>query len=100
MEILEKLKVLKSALLLDGFVIDGVVGSYAYGDYTDSSDVDLLYHVEKKFIQEYGGFGAFSKLREIQYFLESELGKSIDLIPSNNLSKTAKKFMLKKVLDV
>jgi len=100
MEILDKLKVLKSTLLIDGFVIDGVVGSYAYGDYTDSSDVDLLYHVEKKFLKKYGGFGAFSKLREIQLLLEKEIGKSIDLIPSNNLSKTAKKFMLKKVLDV
>jgi predicted nucleotidyltransferase len=100
MEILEKLKVLKNTLLADGFVIDGVVGSYAHGNFTPSSDIDLLYHVEKKFLDLYGGFGAFSKLREIQYFLENEMGKDIDLIPSNNLSKTAKKFMLKKVLHV
>jgi len=100
MEVLDKLKVLKSTLLLDGFIIDGIVGSYAYGDYTESSDVDLLYHVEKRFIKKHGGFSAFSKLKEIQHFLEKEIGKNIDLIPSNNLSKTAKKFMLQKVLDV
>jgi predicted nucleotidyltransferase len=100
MDLLKHLKVLKSALSQEGFVIDGVVGSYAYGDFTEQSDVDLLYHVEKRFLENYGGFGAFTKLKEIQHFLEKELGKEVDLIPSNNLSRTAKKFMLGKVLDV
>jgi predicted nucleotidyltransferase len=100
MEILEKLKVLKSTLLADGFVIDGVVGSYAHGDFTPSSDIDLLYHVEKRFLDLYGGFGAFTKLTEIKSFLMHELKKDVDLIPSNNLSKTAKESMLSKIIDV
>lgn len=100
MELVEKIKKLKSTLLSDGFVIDGIVGSYAYGDYTDSSDIDLLYHVEKKFLNKYGGFTAFKKLTEIKEFLAKELQKKVDLIPSNNLSKTAKAFMLLKVVNV
>lgn len=100
MDIVQKLKTLKSTLLSDGFVIDGIVGSYAHGDFTSSSDIDLLYHVEKKFIQKYGGFTAFKKLSEIRDFLMKELQKEVDLIPSNNLSKTAKKSMLSKVVNV
>ena len=100
MELVEKLKKLKSTLLTDGFVIDGIVGSYAHGDYTSDSDIDLLYHVEKKFLKKYGGFTSFKKLTEIKAFLVKELEKEVDLIPSNNLSKTAKKFMLSKVVSV
>lgn len=100
MELVKKLKKLNSILLSDGFVIDGIVGSYAHGDYTASSDIDLLYHVEKKFLNKYGGFTAFKKLTEIKAFLVKELEKEVDLIPSNNLSKTAKKFMLSKVVSV
>jgi len=48
----------------------------------------------------YGGFGAFTKLTEIKSFLMHELKKDVDLIPSNNLSKTAKESMLSKIIDV
>jgi predicted nucleotidyltransferase len=100
MEMLTTLKLLKNDLAGNGFIIDGVVGSYAYGDYTDESDIDILYHLEQKFLHNYGGFSAFKKLTEIKAFLVKELQKNVDLIPSNNLSKTAKESMLSKVLSV
>jgi len=100
MDVISKLQTLKPQLESNGFIIDGVVGSYAHGDYTEESDVDILYHVEKKFMELNEGFSAFSKLAEIKDFLTEKLAKDVDLIASNNLSKTAKKYMLEKVLHV
>ncbi len=100
MDVISQLKTLKPDLERNGFIIDGVVGSYAHGDYTDESDIDILYHVEKKFMELNKGFGAFSKLAEIKEYLKLKLSKDVDLIASNNLSKTAKKYMLDKVLHV
>ena len=100
MDILVKLKQLKPQLESDGFIIDAVFGSYASGDFNVNSDVDLLYHVDKNFVSKYGGFNAFKKLEEIKQFLMLELGKNVDLAPSNNLSKSAKKHIFKKVIDV
>jgi len=95
-----KLRELKQVVLTEGFVIDGLFGSYARGDFTKESDVDILYHVEKPFIQKHRGFAALHRLDEIKKFLAKELGKKIDLAPKNSLSKTGEKFILPEVLNV
>ncbi len=100
MNIISTLQTLKPDLARNGFIIDGVVGSYAHGDYTDESDVDILYHIEDPFVQKYGGFSAFSRIVEIKHLLSEKLQKEVDLIASSGLSQTAKKYMLSKVLDV
>ncbi len=41
--ILDKLVILKKKKKKDGITIIGIFGSYARGDYTDKSDVDILY---------------------------------------------------------
>jgi len=98
--VIEILQVIKPSLEKEGFAIDGVVGSYAYGDYTDESDVDILYHIEDRFMQKHEGFSAFSRIAEIKNMLTDRLGRDVDLIASRGLSKTAKKYMLSKVLNV
>ena len=99
-EILKKTKALKEILIKDGFVIDGIFGSYARGDYTDKSDVDILYHLDKVFFDKYRGFIGFKKLDEIKQIISKEFNKKIDLAPIDNLSQTAKKYILKDVIYV
>ncbi|MFK5975157.1 MAG: nucleotidyltransferase domain-containing protein [Sulfurovum sp.] len=99
-EILQKVKALKKILIKDGFVIDGIFGSYARGDYTDKSDVDILYHLEKDFLDKYSGFIGFHRLDEIKKIIADAIHKEIDLAPINNLSSTAQKYILKDVLYV
>jgi len=98
--IYEKVVSLKKRLLLDGFVIDGIFGSYARDEQNDNSDVDILYHLDKKFYEKYEGFVGFSKLNEIRKDISKKLGKKVDLAPKNNLSKTAKKYILQEVIYV
>lgn len=100
LEITNKIKILKNILKNDGFIIDGLFGSYARNDFTEKSDVDILYHLDKVFYEKYSGFKGFKKLSEIKDMISKSLKKKIDLAPLNNLSKTAKKYILKDVLYV
>ncbi len=99
-KLIEKLRDMKQILMQEGFVIDGLFGSYARGDFSKESDVDILYHVEKSFMQKHQGFTALHRLDEIKKFLSTEIGKKIDLAPKNSLSETGKKFILSEVVNV
>ena len=99
-KLIEKLRDMKQILMQEGFVIDGLFGSYARGDFSKESDVDILYHVEKSFMQKHQGFAALHRLDEIKKFLSTEIGKKIDLAPKNSLSETGKKFILSEVVNV
>ena len=99
-ELLKKVQSLKTILQNDGFVIDGIFGSYARGDFTHNSDVDILYHLEKKFIEKYSGLIGFARLDEIKKMISRETGRETDLAPKNNLSQTAQKYILQDVIYV
>lgn len=99
-EIINNIKQLNKTLESDGFIIDGLFGSYARGDYTKDSDVDLLYHLDKTFLNKYSGFIGFKKLDEIKKYLEKYLQKKVDLAPKNNLTKVGEKYILKDVIYV
>lgn len=101
-EILNKLKTIKTELKNDGVNIIGVFGSYARGDFTENSDVDILYELDNpsEFAEKYNGFGAFTRLIEIKENIANQLGKSIDFVPKNSLSLTGEKFILKDLLNV
>ncbi len=98
--IYNKVKSLKPKLQEEGFIIDGIFGSYARGENTNESDVDILYHLDKKFYDTNIGFAGFKKLDEIKNYISEILNKKIDLAPKNNLSKTAKKYILDEVIYV
>ncbi|MCX6052834.1 MAG: nucleotidyltransferase domain-containing protein [Campylobacterales bacterium] len=98
--IYNKVKSLKLKLQEDGFIIDGIFGSYARGENTNESDVDILYHLDNKFYDANIGFAGFKKLDEIKNYISQILNKKIDLAPKNNLSKTAKKYILGEVIYV
>lgn len=99
-DIIENLKEAKKDFIEDGFVIDGVFGSFARGDFKSNSDIDLLYHLENTFFYKYRGFLGFKKLDEIKQTLSKKFNKKIDIAPIDNLSDTAKKYILKDVIYV
>ena len=98
--IFDKIKSLKETLKNDGFIIDGIFGSFAREENTQDSDVDILYHLDDIFYEKYSGFTGFKKLDEIKSFISEAIGKKIDLAPKNNLSKTAQKYILNEVIYV
>jgi len=98
--LLKQLNEIKKVFEVDGFIIDGVFGSYARGEETKESDVDILYHLNSLFYEKYLGFDGFKKLDDIKQSLAKMLGKNVDLAPKTNLSNTAQKYILKDVVYV
>lgn len=99
-KIVDTIKDIKETLLDEGFIIDGVFGSYARGENRSDSDVDILYHLDERFYAKYSGFFGFKKLDEIKKSIAKKLNKKVDLAPKTNLSMSAKKHMLKDVIYV
>jgi len=93
-----KLVLLKEKLKNDGFIIDGIVGSYARDE--KYNDIDILYHLEKEFLNKYKGFEAFIKLEEIKKNLENNLNEKVDIIDKTTLNKVGKKYILKDIIYV
>jgi len=62
--------------------------------------VDILYHLDKLFFDKYSGFIGFKRLDEIKQIISKEIKRDVDLAPSDNLSQTAKKYILKDVIYV
>ncbi len=92
-EILQKIK---PQLEREGFHIIGIFGSYARGEETEKSDIDILYRLEpQKFLMLYPGLQSFGRLTEIQKFLESTLHKRVDIADIDGLRATGKKYILK-----
>ncbi len=95
--LLQKLKEKKKSLLNEGFEIVGVFGSYARGEETEDSDIDLLYDIKPIFFKKYGGSQAFARLNEIRQELKEFLNRDIDIATIDNNSNTFKKYALRDI---
>ena len=98
-EVFEKLRDLKITFQKDGINILGVFGSYARGDYTNNSDIDILYEIQdiQEFMKKHQGFSAFSKLADTKDFLKKALNKEVDFVDKDTLNEIGKEFILKEV---
>lgn len=87
----------KEKLQNEGVTILGIFGSYARGDFTQESDIDILYEIPnpEEFARRNGGFGAFTKIEEIKESLGKTLGKKVDLTAKSSLDEVGRKYILR-----
>jgi predicted nucleotidyltransferase len=91
-ELTKKLEDIKPFLTKEYKVKEiGFFGSYASGEETESSDIDILVELEDPL-----GWKFF----ELKEFLEEQLGKSVDLVTSNALKKQLRESILNKTIYV
>ncbi|MEA2017002.1 MAG: nucleotidyltransferase domain-containing protein [Campylobacterota bacterium] len=84
-DIFKTLTQLKQNFIPDGVEIVGVFGSFARGEQTTTSDIDIAYKLSKNtFFQKYKGFKSVSKLAEIKNELSQQLQRKVDFISIEN----------------
>lgn len=97
--IIAHLKKLKPYYKKEGFIIEGLFGSYARNEANTDSDIDILVHTEPSFTDKYG-FMSISRINEIQVEISKVLEASVDLASSSGMSKTAQKFIIDKTIYI
>ena len=97
--ILQYLTDVKNKYKDEGFLIKALFGSYSCGEENANSDVDILVEATPAFASRYG-FGAISRIHEIQAEISSALGLPVDLADSTGMSKTGKKFIIDRAIYV
>ncbi len=101
-DVLKTLIQLKPELKKEGITLLGIFGSYARGDYTSQSDVDILYDIDdpKTFAQKFGGFAAFSHLEELKSMIAEKLNTKVDFVAKRGLNSVSEKYILRDILYV
>ncbi len=82
--ILQYLKQVKPYYEKEGFIIEGLFGSYARGDANENSDIDILIEIDKKVIDIY------SKKKSLKQNLEKIFHKKVDIARRKYLTLLAK----------
>lgn len=79
----------------EGVKLLGFFGSYARGEATEMSDVDVLIETGDEFLRKYRGFRAFARLEELKEVLQERLHKRVDLTDRAALGSLGKEYILK-----
>ncbi len=82
--ILNYLKQIKPYYEKEGFIIEGLFGSYARGEATKDSDIDILIEINKKTTDIY------AKKRSLKKDLEKYFQKNVDIARKKYLTPLAK----------
>jgi len=99
--ILKELKKLKDIYKDNGFLIIGVFGSYARDEENKNSDIDILYKLDKKFTEKYGGWGSIMQLDKIKEHIKSTLNiNKVDLATSDTQNKTLQNILKNELIYV
>jgi len=99
-EIIKKIQLLKQKYSSEGFIVLGIFGSYARGEETEQSDIDILYELTESFYKKYPGWNVFPVIDKIGNEIKNELKRKIDLANKNALNEIGKKYILPEVFYV
>ena len=90
----------KSTYETEGFVILGIFGSRARGDFGPKSDIDILYRLTDAFHDKYPGWDTASRIMDIKNDLAVRIGLPVDVANIDALGKVARKYILPETVYV
>ncbi len=86
-DILTYLTLLKPQLIQNGITSLGLFGSFARGNATNESDIDIVYKTSDRFIAKYKGWTAFTYLNEnLRDKISKHFNRKVDLFDLNSNS--------------
>ncbi|HNZ27297.1 MAG TPA: nucleotidyltransferase family protein [Spirochaetota bacterium] len=92
-EILEKLSDLKNEVeIKNKVIIKGVFGSYARGEATNKSDIDILVEFKKG--------ASLLDFVDISIFLEEKLGVKVDVVSERTIKNEIKPYVYRDLIAV
>jgi uncharacterized protein len=77
----------------EGFILLGVFGSRARGDFVIGSDLDILYRLEERFLERYPGWAAYKRIDEIKDDLTGRFGMTVDFADIEALDDIGRKYI-------
>ncbi len=98
--VISVLREFKPMLAEEGIELIGYFGSYARGEATPQSDVDILIETKERFVRQSDPLAAFSRLRQIKGMLQRRLGQPVDLADLSGLGRTAKEIIMGEIRRV
>lgn len=99
-DLLNKIKLIKEELAAEGYLIEGIFGSFSRGENTSDSDLDLLIELSGEFKDKYKGYKAISKMDSIEKYISEYLNLKIDAVQMNSLNEIAKRYIIPEVYYV
>jgi predicted nucleotidyltransferase len=84
----------------EGFILLGVFGSRARGDFDIGSDLDILYKLEERFLERNPGWIAYKRVDEIKDDLAGRFGMPIDVVDIEALDNVGRNFILPETIYV
>ncbi len=99
-ETIIKIKAVRQKYIEEGFVIEGVFGSFARGEENEESDIDIIFSCTDVSFERYPGLSYFSLYERVKSELERALNRKIDLVDKNGLSEIGRKYILPEVVYV
>ncbi len=98
--LLKKLNQLKIKYQEDGFIVLGVFGSFARGEATNTSDIDILYDCTEVSFKKFPGLAFFGFYEDVKKVFEETLGRKVDLVDRKSLRAVGEKYILPEVIYV
>lgn len=95
--LLTMLRELKPKYAKEGFVIRGLFGSYARGDASEYSDIDIAIELQENYLQQKDVWDYFKTMQAMKNEIEARIGKPTDIFDlSSNApaTKTIKKDLI------
>ncbi|MBP7552861.1 MAG: nucleotidyltransferase domain-containing protein [Spirochaetes bacterium] len=99
-DIIDKIREIKKEYEKEGFIILGVFGSYARGEESSESDIDILYEMSDSFYNKFKGWEIYNEIDKIENRIKSKLNYKIDLANKNALNEIGKQYILNEVIYV
>lgn len=97
---LDRIRMLKKKFESEGFIILGIFGSFARGEETPESDLDILFELSEQFKARYTGWDLYSRIEEIRHDIESTVGIKTDIANRDTLDRIGRYFILPEVMNV